>query len=92
MVVGSSAQQPADAVQRVAGAAAVAGLLVLDTTADRVDGGEAESGDVEGIQHAHRVAEHGAQGGGVAAVGIQCGDADAVPPGRVAVVDPADQG
>jgi hypothetical protein len=36
VVVGPWAQQPADAVERVAGAAAVAGLLTFDTTADRV--------------------------------------------------------
>lgn len=47
----------------------VAGLLALDTAADCVDSGEAEPDGVEGIQHSHRVAEHSAQGGDVAAIG-----------------------
>jgi hypothetical protein len=69
----------------------VAGLLALNTAADLIDGGEAEPDHVEGIQHAHRVAEHAAQGAGIAAVGVQRGGADVGTPGRVAVVDPADQ-
>lgn len=43
MVVVGAAQQPADAVERVAGAAAVPGLLALDAAADVVDGGEPAS-------------------------------------------------
>lgn len=45
----ASAQQSADAVERVARAAAVAGALALNTAADPPDGGEAEPDGVEGI-------------------------------------------
>lgn len=49
----------------------MAGLLALDAAADRVDGGEPQAYDVEGGQYPHRGAQHGAQCGGIAAVGIQ---------------------
>lgn len=68
MVVVVAAQQPADAVERVAGAAAVPELLLLDAAADVVDGSETEPHDVERIQHPHRVGQRGAQRAGGAPV------------------------
>jgi hypothetical protein len=56
-------------------------LFVLDAAADGVDGGESESYDVEGVQYPHRGAQHAAYGRGIAAIGVQCGDADADTPG-----------
>lgn len=91
MVVGPTAQQPADSVERVVTAAAVPGLLALDAASHVVDGGEAQAHDVEAVQHPHRATEHGAQRGGVAAVGIQRGYADSAAPGRIPVIDPAHQ-
>jgi hypothetical protein len=58
VVVGGAAQQSADAVERVAGAAAVAGLLLLDAAADLIDGGEPEPHDVESVEHPHCGAQH----------------------------------
>ena len=55
MVVVAAAQDPADAVERVAGPAAVPEGLLLDPAADLVDRVEAEPDDVEGVQHADRV-------------------------------------
>jgi hypothetical protein len=54
-VVRAAAQHPADPVQRVVLAAAVTGTGLLDPAADVVDGLEAESGDVEAVQHPDRV-------------------------------------
>jgi hypothetical protein len=58
----ASAQQPADAVERVVAAAAVPGVLALDAPAYLVHGGEGEPHDVEGIEHPYRVGQRGAQG------------------------------
>ena len=70
MVVVAAAQQPADAVKRVARAAAVAGLLALDAAADVIDGGEAEADHVERVEHPHRVRQAGTQRGGVPAIRV----------------------
>jgi hypothetical protein len=56
-----AAQQSTDAEQRVAGAAAVPGLLTLDAAAHLVDGGKAQAHDVEGVQDAHCVQQGGPQ-------------------------------
>jgi len=55
VVLEAAAQQPADAEQRVAGAASMAGLLALDARGYVVHGGESRAGDVAGIQHPYRV-------------------------------------
>jgi hypothetical protein len=49
VVVGGAAQQPADAIERIVSAPAVAGLLAWDAAADLVDGGEPQAYDVKGI-------------------------------------------
>jgi len=59
-VLGPGAQRGADPVERVAGAAAVAGGLLLHPAADVVQGGGAELDDVEGVDH----------GGGVFALDV----------------------
>ena len=55
--VAAAAQHPADAVERVAGAAAVPGLGLLDAAADVIDGGQGEAHDVERVEHPHRVGQ-----------------------------------
>jgi hypothetical protein len=57
----AAAQHPADAVERVARAAPVAGLLALDAAADVIDGGEAEAYLVERVEHPQRVRQAGTQ-------------------------------
>jgi len=54
VMVMAAAQEAADPVERVAGAAAVPGLFTLDAVADVVDGGEPEPHDVEPVEHPHR--------------------------------------
>jgi hypothetical protein len=61
VVIVAAAQQPADAVERITGTAAVPALLALDAAADLVDGGEAEPHHVEGVQHPYCVGQRGAQ-------------------------------
>jgi hypothetical protein len=53
----SGAQGAPDAVERVAGAAAVPEGLLLHAAADLVDGVEAELHDVEGVEDADRVGQ-----------------------------------
>jgi hypothetical protein len=61
VVLMAAAQQPADPEQRIIPPAAVPGEFLLDAAADVVDGGEAQPDDVEGVEHAHRVRQRGAQ-------------------------------
>lgn len=70
VVLVAAAEQSADPVERIITVAAVPGLLVLDVSADIVDGGEAQPHETEGIQHPHRVRQGCAQGAGLAPVGI----------------------
>jgi hypothetical protein len=70
VVVMASAQQPADAIERVVAAAAVPGVLALNASADIVNGSEDQPYDVEGIEYPDRVGQRGPQRAGVAAVGI----------------------
>ena len=71
--------------------AAVPGELLLDAAAHLVDRGEPEPGDVEGVQHPHRVRQMGAQRGGVAAERVQRGGGHTGPPAGVTLGDPAAQ-
>lgn len=54
MVIGA-AQQSADVIQWVAGAATTPGLLPLDAAAHLVNSGESQAHDVEGVQDTHDV-------------------------------------
>ena len=72
-VIGAAAQDPADAIQRVAGAAAVPGLGVLDPAAHVIERGQGEPDHVKRVQHPHRVGQLAGQGGGVAAERVQRG-------------------
>ena len=76
----SAAQDPPDRVQRVALAAAVTQVVLLDPAADIVDGGEPEPGDMEGVQHPGRVRQRRPQRGGVTAERVQRRHPDAVAP------------
>ena len=91
VVVGSAAQQPADAIEQVAGATAVAGLLALDTLAYLVNSSEPQPHDVEGVEHSSSGWQRGAQRAGVTAVRVQRGHPDPGSPARVALAHPADQ-
>ena len=71
MVVVAAAQHPADAVERVPGAAAVPEGVLLDPAADLVHGVEAELHHVERVEHPHRGGQVGAQRGGVPAERVQ---------------------
>src|SRR5581483_4685889 len=51
----AAAQDSADAVERVASAAPVTTTVLLDSPSYLVNGIERELGDVESIEHAHRV-------------------------------------
>jgi hypothetical protein len=57
VVVVAAAQQPADAVERVARAAAVPGLFALDAAPDVVDRSEPEPHHMERIQHPRGVGQ-----------------------------------
>jgi hypothetical protein len=82
VMVVAAAQHSSDAVERVAGAAAVPEGLLLDAAADLVDGVEAELDDVESVEDAGRSGQVGAQGAGVAAERVQRCDGDSrAPPG-----------
>ena len=91
VVVIASAQQPADALERILTAAAAPGVLALDASTDLVDSGEGQTHDVEGVEHPDRIGQRGAQRAGVAPVGIQRGGHDPGPPHRVPLADPPDQ-
>ncbi len=53
-MVGAAAQYPADAIQRVTGAAAVPGLGLLNPAAHVIQGGQGQAHNVERIEHPHR--------------------------------------
>jgi hypothetical protein len=91
VVVGGAAQQSADAIERVAGATAVAGLLALDTLAYLVNNSEPQPHDVERVEHSGGAGQRSAQRAGVTAVGVQRGHLDPGSPARVALAHPAHQ-
>jgi hypothetical protein len=51
------AQQPPDPLERIVLVAALVQGLLLHTAADLVDSGQAEAGDVEGVEHSHRAGQ-----------------------------------
>ena len=53
-------QQPPDPVERVVFVAAPVQGVLLDAASDVIDGGQAEAGHVEGVQHPHRARQLGA--------------------------------
>jgi hypothetical protein len=59
-----AAQNPADAVERIAAAAAVPAGVLLDTAAHVIDGSQPQTDDVERVEHPHRIGELAGQGGG----------------------------
>ena len=91
MVVGGAAQQSADAIERVAGATAVAGLLALDTLAYLVNNSEPQPHDGQRVEHSGGAGQRSAQRAGVTAVGVQRGQRDPGSPARVALAPPAHQ-
>ena len=88
VVVVAAAQDPANAVERVAGPAAVPEGLLLDPAADLVDRVEPEPDDVERVEHAYRVRQLGAQRRGVPAERIERGHAHPGTPAEVALAQP----
>ena len=74
------AEEPADPIQRIIASASVPGGLLLHPPAHVVDGGEAEPGHVERVQHPDRLGQAGAQRGRVAAGRIERGDRDVFAP------------
>lgn len=56
-----AAQHSQDAVERVAGAAAMSGDVLLNAPVDLVDTDQAESGEMEGVQRTDRVGQLGGQ-------------------------------
>ena len=61
--VAAAAQYSADSVERVAGAAAVPGGLLLDPAADFVEAAQPEGHHVKRVEHADRVGQLGSQRG-----------------------------
>jgi len=75
-VLGPGPQQGADAVEGVAGTAAVPGGVLLDASADVVQGGGAEGDDVQGVQDGGGVLELVADGVVVAVERVHGRDLD----------------
>ena len=86
-----AAQQAADAVERVAIAAAVAQGVLLDAPAHVVHGGQAQAHDMERVEHPHRIRKLAAQRGRVAAERVQRRRSDRRPPVGVALAQPVVQ-
>jgi hypothetical protein len=94
--VGGAHQQPADPVQRIVCAPAMAGQLLLDTAADLIHAGIREPDQVEVVGDQPGVAETSVvagDGGLVPGVRIDRHLGDAREPRRVTVIEPrADRG
>ena len=80
-LVGPGGEDVPDPVQRITATAAVTKCGLLDSSADFVQGGEAEFDDVKGIQHGGGVTELGVDGIFVPSEGI--GGSDLDPGGEV---------
>jgi hypothetical protein len=89
--VGGAYQNPADAVERIIGAATMAGQIALDAAADLVDTGVGQPDQVEVIGDQPDVAQPPAiagDGGLVAGVRIDRDLADGRDPGSVTLIEP----
>jgi hypothetical protein len=89
--VAAATKQPADAVERIFGAAAVAQGVVLHAAADVIDTGQAQAHDVERVEHPHRVGQLRGQGAGVAPERVQRRRRHRSPPRLCLVSEPVGQ-
>jgi hypothetical protein len=89
--VAAPTQHAADAIERVAGAAAVAGGVLLNPAANLIQAGQAELDHMEGIKYPRRVGQLGGQRAGIAPKRIQRRGDNPRPPVRLAGRQPAGQ-
>lgn len=86
--IGAATQPTPDPVERIVSAATVPGGVLLDPAAYLIEAGQAQSHDVEGVQHPDRLGQAGGQGGRVAPIGVQRSVTDLIAPVRLPLVEP----